>query len=71
MAAKFRLKVMNELKNRGLSDILVAAVDGSKGCPEVINAVFPRTVIQTYIIHLIRHSPEFIPGKTVRSSCRR
>jgi len=54
---------MNELKNRGIGDILIAVVDGLKGFPEAINAVFPQTVIQTCIVHLIRHSLEFVSGK--------
>ena len=48
--AKFWLRVMNELKNRGAQDILIAVVDGLKGFPEAINAVFPQTVIQTCIV---------------------
>ena len=48
--AKFWLRVMNELKNRGIGDILIAVVDGLKGFPEAINAVFPLTVIQTCIV---------------------
>src|SRR5215207_4717007 len=47
--AKFWLRVMNELKNRGIGDILIAVVDGLKGFPEAINAVFPHTVLQTCI----------------------
>ena len=54
--AKFWLRVMNELKNRGVEDILIAVVDGLKGFPEAITAVFPETVVQTCIVHLIRHS---------------
>ena len=54
---------MNELKNRGIGDILIAVVDGLKGFPEAINAVFPQTVIQTCIVHLIRHSLEFVSWK--------
>ena len=54
---------MNELKNRGIGDILIAVVDGLKGFPEAINAVFPLTVIQTCIVHLIRHSLEFVSWK--------
>jgi Transposase, Mutator family len=54
---------MNELKSRGISDILIAVVDGLKGFPEAINAVFPLTVIQTCIVHLIRHSLEFVSWK--------
>src|SRR5215207_6845321 len=61
--AKFWLRVMNELKNRGIGDILIAVVDGLKGFPEVINAVFPETIIQTCIVHLIRHSLEFVSWK--------
>ena len=61
--AKFWLRVMNELKNRGVGDILIAVVDGLKGFPEAINAVFPQTIIQTCIVHLIRHSLEFVSWK--------
>lgn len=61
--AKFWLRVMNELKNRGVTDILIAVVDGLKGFPEAINAVFPQTVVQTCIVHLIRHSLEFVSWK--------
>ncbi len=61
--AKFWLRVMNELKNRGLSDILIAVVDGLKGFPEAINAVFPQTTVQTCIVHLIRHSMNFASWK--------
>ena len=61
--AKFWLRVMNELKNRGVGDILIAVVDGLKGFPEAITAVFPDTVVQTCIVHLIRHSLEFVSWK--------
>jgi transposase-like protein len=54
--AKFWLKVMTELKNRGVQDILVAVVDGLKGFPEAIESVFPDTLVQTCIVHLIRYS---------------
>lgn len=54
--AKFWLRVMNELKSRGLNDILIAVVDGLKGFPEAITSVFPNTVVQTCIVHLIRNS---------------
>jgi putative transposase len=52
--AKFWLKVMNELKTRGVNDVLIAVVDGLKGFPEAIGTVFPLTTVQTCIIHLIR-----------------
>ena len=61
--AKFWLRVMNELKTRGAADILIAVVDGLKGFPEAIEAVFPQTVVQTCIVHLIRHSLEFVSWK--------
>jgi len=61
--AKFWLRVMNELKGRGIGDILIAVVDGLKGFPEAINAVFPQTVVQTCIVHLIRHSLDFAAWK--------
>ena len=53
--AKFWLRVMNELKNRGVSDVLTAVVDGLKGFPEAINAVFPQTIVQTS--HRASYSP--------------
>lgn len=61
--AKFRLEVMNELKTRGLADILIAVVDGLTGFPEAIGAVFPRTTVQTCIVHLIRNSLAFVSWK--------
>jgi putative transposase len=61
--AKFWLRVMNEIKGRGTSDILIAVVDGLKGFPEAITAVFPDTVVQTCIVHLIRYSLQFASWK--------
>jgi putative transposase len=61
--AKFWLRVMNELKNRGTEDILLAVVDGLKGFPEAITAVFPETVVQTCIVHLLRNSMDFVSWK--------
>ena len=61
--AKFWLKVMNELKARGVNDILIAAVDGLKGFPEAITTVFPQTLVQTCIVHLIRNSLAFVTWK--------
>lgn len=57
--AKFWLKVMTELKNRGVQDVLICLVDGLKGFPEAIEAVFPQAQIQTCIVHLMRHSLEY------------
>ncbi|WP_424579795.1 IS256 family transposase [Bradyrhizobium sp. USDA 241] len=61
--AKFWLKVMNDLRNRGVADILIAVVDGLKGFPEAINSVFPKAMVQTCIVHLIRNSLSFVSGK--------
>jgi putative transposase len=61
--AKFWLAVLNELKQRGVSDILICCVDGLKGFPEAIEAVFPHAWVQTCIVHLIRHSLRFVPDK--------
>jgi transposase-like protein len=54
---------MNELRNRGVQDILIAVVDGLKGFPEAITAAFPETTVQTCIVHLIRHSMNFCSWK--------
>lgn len=54
--ARFWLGVMNELKTRGVNDILIAVVDGLKGFPEAIRAVFAQTTVQTCIVHLTRFS---------------
>jgi putative transposase len=61
--AKFWLRVMSELKNRGVEDVLIAVVDGLKGLPEAITAVFAQAQVQTCIVHLIRGSLAFVPWK--------
>jgi putative transposase len=61
--AKFWLRVMNDIRGRGTQDILIAVVDGLKGFPEAISAVFPNTVVQTCIVHLIRYSMQFASWK--------
>ena len=61
--AKFWLSVMNNLRNRGLEDILIAVVDGLKGFPEAINAAYPDTTVQTCIVHLVRQSLNFCVWK--------
>jgi putative transposase len=65
--AKFWLKVMNELKARGVGDILIAVVDGLIGFPDAIGAVFPQTTVQTCIVHLIRNSLAFVSWKDRRT----
>src|ERR1700724_2015384 len=61
--AKFWLRVMTEIKNRGVNDILIAIIDGLKGFPEAINPVFPETQIQTCTLHLMRNSLDFFSWK--------
>ncbi len=61
--AKFWLRVMNELKARGVQDVLIAVVDGLKGFPETITSTFPDCVVQTCIVHLIRYSLQFASWK--------
>lgn len=61
--AKFWLRVMTELQARGVRDVLLAVVDGLKGFPEAITSVFPQTTIQTCIVHLLRHSLQFVTWK--------
>jgi len=61
--AKFWLQLMTELKNRGVQDILIAAVDGLTGFPDAISAVFPQTEVQLCIVHVVRSSLKFVPYK--------
>jgi len=61
--AKFWLKVFNDLKTRGVDDILIAMTDGLKGMPEALEAVFPATTLQTCIVHLIRNSLAYASWK--------
>jgi putative transposase len=61
--AKFWLRVMNELRQRGLNDILIAVVDGLKGFPDAITAVFPDTMVQTCIVHVLRNSLDLLSWK--------
>ncbi|HEY0722443.1 MAG TPA: IS256 family transposase [Pyrinomonadaceae bacterium] len=61
--AKFWLRVMTEIRNRGTHDVLIAVVDGLKGFPEAISAVFPAAQVQTCIVHLIRYSMQFASWK--------
>lgn len=65
--AKFWMKVFNDLKTRGVADILIAVTDGLKGMPEALAAVFPATTLQTCIVHLIRNSLNFASWKDRRA----
>ena len=61
--SKFWLQVVTELRNRGVQDIFIACVDGLKGFPEAIEAVFPKTVVQLCIVHMVRHSLNYVSWK--------
>ncbi len=67
--AKFWLLVISELKNRGIEDIFIACCDGLKGFPEAIEAVFPKTVVQTCIVHMIRNSVRFVGWTKRKALC--
>jgi putative transposase len=61
--AKFWMQVLNDLKTRGVRDILIACVDGLAGFPEAIEAIFPLTTVQTCLVHLIRASLKYVPRR--------
>ena len=65
--AKFWLSVLTELKARGLSDVLIACVDGLKGFPEAIAAEYPDTKIQLCIVHMVRNSLKLVPWKDYKA----
>lgn len=59
--AKFWLQVLTEIKNRGVEDILILCADGLKGLPESVEATFPSAIFQTCVVHMVRHSLEYVP----------
>ena len=65
-SSKYWLNVLNELKNRGVQDILIMSVDNLKGFSEAISSVFPKTEIQKCVVHQIRNSIRYISYKDVR-----
>lgn len=67
--AKFWMSIISELNNRGLKDILIACIDGLKGFPEAIQAIFPNTRIQLCIVHMIRNSTRFVSYKDRKEIC--
>jgi putative transposase len=68
--AKFWMQVLSDLKQRGVRDILICCVDGLKGFPEAIEAVFPQTTVQTCIVHLIRRSLKYVPRREYEQVAR-
>ena len=65
--AKFWLNVLTELQNRGLKDILIACVDGLKGCPDAINTVYSQTQMQLCIVHMVRNAMKYVPWKDYKA----
>jgi transposase-like protein len=61
--SKFWMGILNELKNRGVLDVLIAAVDGLTGFPDAINSVFPETEVQLCMVHMVRNSVKYVPYK--------
>lgn len=68
--AKFWLHVINELKQRGVQDVLIASVDGLKGFPEALEAGFPQTIVQTCIVHMVRSSTNMVAWKNRKALTR-
>ncbi len=66
--AKFWLRVMNELRNRGVEDVRLAVVDGLEGFPEAIVAVFPEAMVQTCIVHCFATASTSSPTRTASPS---
>ena len=61
--AKFWLNILTELQNRGIKDILIAAVDGLTGFPDAIATIYPKTEVQLCIVHMVRNSMRYVPWK--------
>ena len=65
--SKFWLGILNELKNRGVRDVLLTAVDGLTGFPDAVNAVFPKAEVQLCIVHMVRNSVKYVPYKELKA----
>lgn len=68
--AKFWMTVLNDLKNRGVKDILIACMDGLTGFPEAVRAIYPNTRVQLCIVHMIRNSTRFVSYKDLKAVCK-
>lgn len=66
-SAKYRLSILNGLKNRGVEDILITCIDGLTGFPEAISTVYPKTEIQQCVIHQIRNSTKYVSYKDIKA----
>jgi transposase-like protein len=69
-SAKFWLGVLNDIKTRGVDDILMVCVDGLKGFPEAIKTIYPQADVQVCVVHMIRHTVMFIPHKDREAFCK-
>ncbi|MBU6321307.1 MAG: IS256 family transposase [Patescibacteria group bacterium] len=69
-SAKFWMGVLSDMKNRGVDDILIVCVDGLKGFPEAIKAIYPLADVQVCVVHMIRHTVMFIPHKDREAFCK-
>lgn len=67
--AKFWLAILNELRQRGVQDILIICADGLSGLPQAVEASFPRAIFQTCVVHLVRHSTRLVPWKERIAVC--
>lgn len=65
--AKFWMQVINEIKNRGVNKIYVACVDGLQGFPDAINSIFPKTIVQSCIVHMVRNSTKYVSYKDLKA----
>jgi putative transposase len=65
--AKFWLSILNDLKSKGVEDIIFGCVDGLKGFPEAINVALPQTLVQLCVVHQIRYALRLIPDKNVKA----
>lgn len=68
--AKFWMSVLSDLKSRGVKDILFACMDGLTGFPEAVRAIFPNTIVQLCIVHMVRNSTKFVSYKDLKAICR-
>ena len=64
--AKFWLQVLTEIRNRGVKDVFIACVDGLKGFPDAIESVFPKAIVQLCIVHMVRHTLNYVSWKQRR-----
>lgn len=67
--SKFWMQILNEIKNRGVEEVLICCIDGLRGFSEAINAIFPEATIQQCIVHQIRHTMKYVPHRHKKQFC--